>query len=444
MRDDYHILGMAMMTRRMTIVGLAAAALARPASAQMASEVDVAIVGGGAAGIAAARALAGTGFSYVVLEARDRVGGRTWTIDGLGQPFDMGAHWLHVAQSNPMVPLAKELGLDLVPSDPDSVQLFKTGQPRSEADQKAVAAAFARMERRGILPSLFGADRPLSVLAPDPDQWGKLALSVPAIEMAEEPDRVSLHDYLALGTGSDLQVAGGFGGLISSLAQGLNIRLSAPVSDIRWQEAGGVALSGPFGTLTARAVIVTLPTSLLAADTIRFFPDLPDEMRQAVADLPLGVFEKVGFQLARPRLDLPEYAIPTGPVAQGLTSSLHFSPDRSMVTVIMTGDTARNLLAAGTQARIDVARGLLADVAGTADIPTAILTTDWLGDPLARGAYTHAKVGAKHARKIYAAPLEERLWFAGEASPGEHAVTVAGAWLSGTKAAEDITRALRG
>ncbi len=432
------------MTRRTTIAGLAAAAVARPASAQGAAEVDVAIVGAGAAGIAAARALAGTGLSVIVLEARDRVGGRTWSVGGLGQPFDMGGHWLHVAQSNPLVPLAKELGLELVTSEPDKGQLHESGLPRSDADQRAFRSAVAAMERRAIIPSMFGPDRPLSALAPNPDRFDVMALAIPSMEMCEEPDRISLQDYLSLGDGPDLQVEGGFGGLVSSLAQGLNIRLSSPVSEIRWQEAGGVALSGPFGALTARAVIVTLPTSLLAADTIRFFPALPDDLRQAVQDLPMGVFEKVGFQLPRPRLDLPEYVFATGPVAQGLTSALHFSPDRNMVTVMFTGDTARDLLAAGTQARIDVARSLLADVVGTSDIPTAVLTTDWLGDPLARGAYTHAKVGAKHARKIYAAPLEERLWFAGEAAPGEQAVTVAGAWLSGTKAAEDITRALRG
>jgi monoamine oxidase len=111
---------------------------------------------------------------------------------------------------------------------------------------------------------------------------------------------------------------------------------------------------------------------------------------------------------------------------------------------MLTGDAARDLVAAGTQARIDVALDLLADVAGTAEIPTAVLTTDWLCDPLARGAYTHAKVGAKGARHIYATPLEGRLWFAGEAAPGEHAVTAAGSWLSGTRAAEDIARVLNG
>jgi monoamine oxidase len=436
--------GVATMTRGTTIAGLAALAMARPASAQTATQVDVVIVGAGAAGIAAARALVGTGLSYVVLEARDRVGGRTWSVDGLGQPFDMGAHWLHVAQSNPLVPLAKELELHLVSSEPDKGQMFEAGLPRSDADHDALQRAVAGMGRRGVLPSLFGPDRPLSALALNPDRWAALALAIPSLEMCEEPERISLQDYLSLGVGPDLQVAGGFGGLVKSLSQGLNIRLSAQVSEISWQEAGGVALSGPFGTLRARAVIVTLPTSLLAADTVRFFPDLPDEMRQAVADLPMGVFEKVGFQLARPRTDLPEYAFANGPVAQGLTSALHFSNDRSMVTVMLTGDAARDLVAAGTQARIDVALDLLADVAGTAEIPTAVLTTDWLCDPLARGAYTHAKVGAKGARHIYATPLEGRLWFAGEAAPGEHAVTAAGSWLSGTRAAEDIARVLNG
>ena len=81
---------------------------------------------------------------------------------------------------------------------------------------------------------------------------------------------------------------------------------------------------------------------------------------------------------------------------------------------------------------------------GTAELPTAVLTTDWLGDPPARGVYTHAKVGAKDARQIYTAPLEDRYWFAGEAALGKHAVTAAGAWLSGTKAAEKIVRVLRG
>ncbi|XWV18418.1 MAG: FAD-dependent oxidoreductase [Gemmatimonas sp.] len=432
-----------MLTRRQMVLSLASAALMRRAWAQTAAQVDVAIVGAGAAGIAAARALSAAGLSYVVLEARDRVGGRTWTVDGLGQPFDMGAHWLHIAQRNPLVSLAQGLGLDLSPSEPESGQLFEAGSPRVEADHDAYHRAISQMKRRGILPSLFGPDRPLSRLAPNPDRWGAVALTLPSIEMAEEPERVSLHDYLSLGSGRDLQVSGGYGELVKSLARGLNIRLSTPVSDIRWQTSDGVALSGAFGTLTARAVIVTLPTSLLAANTIRFFPELPDELRQAVADLPMGVFEKVGFQLVRSRPDLPEYAIATGPVAQGLTHGLHFSPDRSVATVMLTGDTARNLLAAGTRARIEVARGLLADVVGSADISTAVLTTDWLGDPLARGAYTHSKVGAMKARQRYATPLADRLWFAGEAARGEHAVTVAGAWISGTKAAAEIARVLR-
>lgn len=430
------------MNRRAVLTGLIAAPMAL--RAETLADVDVAVVGAGAAGIAAGRASAGLGLSAVILEARDRVGGRTHTVGGLGQPFDLGAHWLHGAESNPLVPLARDRNLPLTDDSPEEVGLFADGARRPEADHEAFDIATRRMERRAILPSLFGPERPLAALGRPADPWGALALSIPAIEIAEEPERVSLKDYLALGTGTDLLVRGGFGALIVQLAEGLPIRLSQPVTQIDWQGAAGVTLSGRFGTLRARAAIVTVPTSLLAQGRLRFSPELPSEMQQAIADLPLGVFEKVGFRLSQPRPDLPAYAFATGPVAQGLTHAVHFSPDRQVATVLLTGDTARSLIAAGRDARIATARDLLADVAGSDTRVSATLTTDWHSDPLSLGAYTHRRIGAGGARETYASPLAERLWFAGEAAPGDHAVTVAGAWNSGLTAAKAIARQLKG
>lgn len=430
------------MHRRAVLAGLLAAPLAL--RAETLADVDVAIVGAGAAGIAAGRALAGLGLSFVILEARDRVGGRAQSVAGLGQPFDLGAHWLHVAESNPLVPLTSARNLRLTDDSPEEVGLYANGARRPGADHDAFAMATRRMERRAALPSLFGPDRPLAALGRPTEPWGALALSIPAIESAEEPGRVSLRDYLGLGTGTFLLVEGGFGALIAQLAEGLPIRLSQPVTRIDWQGAGGVTLSGLFGALRARAAIVTIPTSLLAQGRLRFAPDLPAEMQDAIADLPLGVFEKVGFRLSQPRPDLPAYAFATGPVARGLTHALHVSPDRQVATVLLTGDTARSLIAAGRAARIATARALLADVAGADTRVSATLTTDWLSDPLSHGAYSHLRIGAGNAREAYATPLAGRLWFAGEAAPGSHAVTVAGAWTSGLAAAKAIARELGG
>jgi monoamine oxidase len=301
-----------------------------------------------------------------------------------------------------------------------------------------------QMERSAIIPVLFGSDRSLASLLSEPVGWEALVAKVPVIEMGTELSEVSLLDVAGMGeAGHDMIVAGGYGALVADHARGLNTRLSATVSEIRWQETHGVTLSGTFGTIRARAAIVTVPTSVLAQNTVRFVPALPDRMQQAIADLPLGVFEKVGFRLDRARPDLPEYAFATGPEGQQLTHQLAMSEDRQIATIILAGDTARALDAEGTPARIATARSLLTDILGSDTAVGATVATNWLSDPLSLGAYSHARIGATEAREIYSTPLENRLWFAGEAAPGEHAVTVAGAWLSGESAARAATGALR-
>lgn len=436
------------MTRRSLFLGALAVPLAGRAGAQMLTDVDVVIVGAGAAGIAAARELSAAGMTHVVLEARDRVGGRAYTVDDLGRPFDMGAHWLHNWQGNPLVDLARQRGLALTESGSEDFGLYASGKRLPEADHLALAQAMARMdgqmERGATRAAQPGSDRSLASLLSHPVGWERFVVKAQVIEMGTEPSEISLLDVSGLGAvGQDMVVAGGYGALVADHARGLNSRLSATVSEIRWQEAHGVTLSGAFGTLRARAAIVTVPTSVLAQNTVRFAPALPARMQQAIADLPFGVFEKVGFRLDRARPDLPEYAFATGPEGQLLTHALAMSEDHGIATIILAGDTARALVAEGTAARIATARSLLTDILGSDTAAGATVATNWLDDPLSLGAYSCARIGATEARQIYSTPLENRLWFAGEAAPGEYAVTVAGAWLSGESAARAAAAALK-
>lgn len=268
------------------------------------------------------------------------------------------------------------------------------------------------------------------------------ALIVPAIEMAEEPGRLSLVDYASLGKGRDLLVEGGLGTYIATLADGLPIRLNTPVETIFWGGAG-VELSGNFGRLVAKACIITIPTQVLAGGGVRFNPPLPSRTAQALDDLPLGVMNKIGVRLSVP-LDIEaEYVVDPHDIATGRWQVVHVSRDRRIATLLVVGDHARALSAEGLNAMEAFAGERLRSLFGSKLRLEHALSTAWDRDPYAKGAYSHARVGAAQARSIYAEPVAGRLFFAGEASAGPQAVTVGGAYVSGTVAAGAVLEAIR-
>lgn len=409
---------------------------------------DVLVIGAGCAGIAAARELAARGRSCIVLEAGPRVGGRAWTEgESLGIPFDHGASWLHQAHENPLTPLARALGCEII--DHDSIRdrrLFLRDRQATRTERAAFAAAddafWAAIDaaaRDG------GPDRPASEAAPRGGPWdATLAHWEGAQICAAELSRMSLHDFAATALdGPNLVLREGIGGLVTRLAAGLPIRLEAPVTRLRWG-ARGVVAEGPFGRVAARAGIVTVSTGVLAAGGILFDPPLPVGMQAAIHALPLGLLTKIAFRADDPDApDLPPFASQHRVVERDGDSPISWVSRLFGDPVItafcggarawaMAGDPRR----AEAEAREEAAKVFGAHAAaalGRASI------TQWAEDPLFRGAYSHAVPGAQAARTTLAQPLADgRLRFAGEACHPRFAATVAGAWLSGVEAAERI------
>src|SRR5437667_7367086 len=141
--------------------------------AGLASEVDVAVIGAGAAGIAAACRLVAAGVSVLVLEARERAGGRAWTVDGAAGPMDMGCEWLHSADRNVLAALAEELGFTINRRRPDwTTRLSRSGETaEAEEDwQRSREAHYWAMRRAAQLPEDMPA---ASVLEPG-GRWNAL------------------------------------------------------------------------------------------------------------------------------------------------------------------------------------------------------------------------------------------------------------------------------
>ena len=268
-------------------------------------ETKVLVVGAGVAGIAAARTLRAHGLSCLVLEAKDRSGGRAYT-DATG--FDHGASWLHQANDNPLTAFAEALGFETV--DHDLLRqrlLFTEGRFATTAERRAFSAAEDRFWRViEAAASDGGPDRPASDAAPQGGRFDALVAHWEGAQIcAAELSRMSLHDFAATALdGPNLLLRRGLGTLVGALAEGLPIQLNAPVAQLDWG-GKGVEASGPFGRIRARAAIITVSTGVLAQGSIAFTPDLPAQTKGAITALPLGLLTKLSFPL--PPSALPEF-----------------------------------------------------------------------------------------------------------------------------------------
>lgn len=410
-----------------------------------ADEPDVLVVGAGVAGIAAARTLHARGLSCLVLEAKDRIGGRTYT-DATG--FDHGASWLHQANDNPLTAFAEALGFETV--DHDKLRqrlLFTEGRFATTAERGAVAVAEDRFWRVIEAAAADGApDRPASDAAPQGGRFDALVTHWEGAQIcAAELSRMSLHDFATTALdGPNLLLRRGLGTLVSTLAEGLPIRLNAPVKQLDWG-GSGVEASGAFGRIRARAAIITVSTGVLAQASIAFTPGLPAQTQDAIKALPLGLLTKLSFPI-------PPGALPEFGAFASLRRDIAGPGDRPIswiarpfgapvLLAFIGGSLAWELSRVGKHAAEAHARAEFAHVFG-AEAAKALgppIITDWGEDPAFFGSYSHAIPGAQAARRILAEPLADgRLIFAGEACHPRFAATVAGAWLSGEDAAQFI------
>ncbi len=234
--------------------------------------VDVAIIGAGAAGLAAARSLEGKNLSVLVLEARQRIGGRSHTIDFPGGiTFDLGCEWLHSADRNSFVPIAHDLGFEIDRARPKwREQTGNIGFPPEEREAflKAMDEFDARVEAASDLPQ----DTPASQWLEPGNRWNARIDSVSTYINGAELERVSTYDMDAYeDTGVNWRVKRGYGALIAAYGVPCPLALNTRVSLIDHSGAR-VKLETSRGTLTANKVIVTVPTNLIASETIRFHP----------------------------------------------------------------------------------------------------------------------------------------------------------------------------
>ncbi|MGJ4940900.1 flavin monoamine oxidase family protein [Bradyrhizobium sp. HKCCYLS1011] len=412
------------------------------------SSIDVAIIGAGAAGLGAAHALRDSGLSFIVLEARDRLGGRAHTV--MASPevtFDRGCGWLHSADQNSFVAIAKKLGFKVDKRRPPwREQAYDACFPRAEREEflTALEAYYTRSAEAAAEAVRTGRDAPASDYLEPGNRWNAMIDTICTYVNGCELDQVSLIDSESY-EDSDInwRVRRGYGALIAAYGASIPAAFNCNVTLIDHADTR-IRIETSRGALTADKVIITVPTNLIADEALRFLPPLPDKI-DAAAGLPLGVNNKV-------MLALDGYDhLPTDGGLRGISERVggggfQLRPfGQPCIEGFYGGSFARELE--------DVGDGALA--AQAIDEVVALLGSDiraklkplaesrWAHDPFARGAYSHALPGHAGKRAVLASPVDDRLFFAGEATHPHFFSTAHGARDSGERAARDVLRSFK-
>ena len=409
-------------------------------------ETDVVVIGAGAAGLGAAKALAAAGTRVTVIEAMGRIGGRAWTTTrDFGVPFDIGCAWLHAADRNPFFPEAQAAGWTLQYHDMTLNHLYFGARKASEEEFTALTEAEAALQ--AAIDAHDGPDDRLSSLAKDCQLENAISVFNGPMDFGKDDDEISIQDFRSA---EDLEpnyfTREGYGALIAHWGREVPVTLSCPARRIRW-DGPGVEVDTDRGTLRAKAAIVTVSTGVLAFEGIRFTPSLPVDQEAAIYDLPMGLLTKVPLRVSGTRLGMNPFddALVIGHARHDMFL-LCFPFDMDLIVGFVGGDFAWEMEAAGPAAAVDFMAGRLAQMFGS-DIKRHIgygTMTNWAAEPWARGAYAVAAPGRAAARATLARPVGERIWFAGEALGGGLIQTAAGARLSGEAAGRAVAAKLAG
>jgi len=430
--------------------------IARPAGA---ADLDVVIVGAGVAGLAAARSLMAAHKSVLVVEARERIGGRAVT-DGttFGFPFDQGAQWIEAGKTNPAMAILREANarpildrqeqtLYLAGKEPAREEYARFEKIAVDASRK-IAAALKKPPPLSALGVTPGKEPDVIVgrlLAPQ-DPLERLAYAlVGPLEAGVENNELSARDFTRQpDTEPQYSVAEGLGALIARWGAKVPVKLATRV--VRVDSTGTlVQIVTTGGELNAKAVIVTVPTGVLAAGPFGFAPQLSAARREAIVQLPMALYNKVAISFARKVIDAPAGRSVSGLTRKGQAFDAVVRPyNRDAAVVFVGGAQARELEEQGGSAAVTFALSAMAEIYGDElrGVVAHSFATRWGKDPFARGSWSMAIPGRAEARLVLAQPHHDRVFFAGEATDPVWATRVGGAYASGLRAAGEALAVL--
>jgi monoamine oxidase len=410
-------------------------------------KTDVVVIGAGAAGLAAARTLHDRGVDFLVFEARDHVGGRAYTLHGQnGTPIELGAEFIHGPAVSTRA-LMREIGEEALPTESAAFTLLhghlEPAPDRWEPAERVLRAV--NIHGRDESVAAYVDAQPENVLSAEERESVRT--------LVEGFDAALIHDASVIGIAKEWRSGvndtshrprNGYAPIMEHLAKtaGTRLFLRTCVTHLTWAPHDvhlDATCDGEALRVSARRAIVTLPVGVLHRNVAFFTPALPAEKRAALDAIAMGPVLKVALEFREPFWEEIENGrfrkagFFSAPACQLRTLWSRF-PDRAPVLMGWAGGGAAQRL---RERNVDPIRAALDSVAmlfPSVDVKDELRNAyfhDWQADPFACGAYSYLRVGAGNARESLAEPIEDTLFFAGEAASANDSGTVAGAFDTG-------------
>jgi len=434
-----------------------------------AHQYNVIVIGAGAAGLAAAQDLYEHGVKDVlIIEARDRIGGRVWTTCPWGTATDLGASWIHNVNNNPMATLAQKYGVDTVATVYESADLTNKFTSYAAYDNNGKKISPTEMNMALELIHKFNHAIEDHRLNLKENSSYEDAITAFAQQENLQADKLQLLNFFAghmmegefgadlqqisvkaangshsSSLGKDVLPSGGYIRLFSELVKNMAISLNNPVTTINY-EKNGVTVTTKKGVYHAKYAIVTLPLGVLQAGTVKFAPELPKEKLAAIENLRMGTFNKIYLLFDKPFWEpdiewisaMPNQGKPTDNYE---ALNLYKYSKQPILLFFTAGSFSKKTEGWSDQKIIDDVMRILKLMYSNIPAPSAYMITRWGKDPFACGSYSYPSItSTSEDYKQLAAPVANKLFFAGEATSTNNPSTVHGAYLSGIYAANLI------
>jgi len=419
----------------------------------MSTQTDVIIVGAGSAGLSAAKELTRQGISFVVLEASHRIGGRAYSEEIAPDIwFDLGCAYLevgpdpenHVDQSNPFIEFAVQQG-EIIEEYLYDSHYVRNGSALNAGESEHRERYYDECEQAIRRSVEAGDDCAISELVDLESPYAAPYIDMMAVTAPKDIDEASAADFFhRVEEHRTFNTLRGYGNLVAQWGSDVAVSLNSRVESIDWS-GQDILVKTIKGSLRARCLISTVSNGVLAAQHIHFKPRLPDWKMEAIQGVPMGAENKIGVHFTKD-IFAPEasgYYQVWSDKAQGAYIDVNLL-STNVATVFMGGRFSIWMEQQGQQAARAFAVDRIADIFGN-DIRQSVgrsIVTAWATDPWTLGSYASARPGQHQQRRALRPGIDNKLFFAGEATARCFGFCH-GAYWSGARAAREVSGVLK-